>query len=125
MTIKMTYKASDGFTKRGSFKTVAGAKAFAAKWVGETPEVGTTYAVSPDGVGRVTWSGVSKADLFGETLEEEFERMQREEYEAEQAWLASEYDDEVPEDRFCPECGLVETLDPLGGMSCKNGCCYG
>ena len=62
--IKVRYKACDGYSKRGTFKTLAGAQRFAVKWVGETPERGSFYAVSADGIGRVTWEGCTFSELF-------------------------------------------------------------
>jgi hypothetical protein len=62
--IRVSYLAVDGYRKTSTFKTLAGAQRFAQKWVGATPELGSFYAVSPDGVGRVTCSGVNLSELF-------------------------------------------------------------
>lgn len=62
--IRVRYRSCDGFSKSGKWKTVKAASRFARKWVGETPENGTFYAVSADGVGRVTWEGVTFGELF-------------------------------------------------------------
>lgn len=66
MQIKLHYLSSDGRRKSGIFKTLKGAQAFAQKWVGKYPEHGTIhqYAVSGDGVGRITWEGCTFEDLF-------------------------------------------------------------
>jgi len=53
----------DRFSKSRTFRTLAGAQKFAARWVGETPELGSCYAVSADGVATVRAS-VPVADLF-------------------------------------------------------------
>jgi hypothetical protein len=62
--ITVTYRAVDGFRRRRVFKTLAGARRFAQRYVGEHPDVGTSYAVSPDGVGTVYVAGATLGDLF-------------------------------------------------------------
>lgn len=67
--IILYYRASDGASLTKIFKTLAGAQAFAHKWVGPHPEMGQNYAVSFDGVGTVRVigkDGVSIRDLFPE-----------------------------------------------------------
>ena len=66
MLVKITYRSVDGFSKYGRFKTLKGARRFAHKWVGEHPEIGFNYAVSFDGIGKITVSGCSLQDLFPE-----------------------------------------------------------
>ena len=62
--IKVRYSSVDGFSKSRTFKTLAGARTFAWHYVGETPELGSWYAVSSDGVGKVTCTGCTLAELF-------------------------------------------------------------
>lgn len=62
--IKVTYASVDGCRKSRTFKTLAGAQKFAAAWVGETPDLGSYYAVSFDGIGKVTVQGCALAALF-------------------------------------------------------------
>lgn len=64
--IRVTYRTTDRFTKTARFKTLTGAQRFAQKWVGETPELSDAfgYAVSVDGVGKVTVGGTSLHELF-------------------------------------------------------------
>ena len=62
--IKVRYSSIDGWRETRSFKTVEGARKFAVHYIGEHPEVGTSYAVSGDGVGRVTVEGCTIAALF-------------------------------------------------------------
>lgn len=62
--ITITYTSIDRLRKRRSFKTLAGARRFAHKWIGAHPDIGGSYAVSFDGIGRVTWKGCSSAELF-------------------------------------------------------------
>lgn len=64
--IKLRYSSVDGYRKSASFKTVKGARKFAQHWVGKHPEIGSTYAVSGDGVGKITAEGIALAELFGE-----------------------------------------------------------
>jgi len=63
--IKLKYVASDGFKKTGEFKTLARAQKFAQRYVGETPDLGSDYAVSADGFGVIrVVSGAQLAELF-------------------------------------------------------------
>jgi hypothetical protein len=62
--IKVRYSSVDRFSKTRSFKTIEGARKFAHAWVGRHPEIGSSYAVSGDGIGKVTAVGVTLAELF-------------------------------------------------------------
>jgi len=62
--ISVLYESIDRFCQRRKFKTVKGASKFARKWVGDHPEQGSYYAVSFDGVGKVSWSGATFDELF-------------------------------------------------------------
>lgn len=64
VAITVRYNAIDGYSKTGRFKTLAGARRFAQQYVGEHPDMGSGYAVSFDGVGKVTVRGASLAALF-------------------------------------------------------------
>ncbi len=65
MDIRLTYTSLDRIRVTRRFKTIKGAQRFAQEWVGETPELGTWYAVSADGVGRISEvQGCSLRDLF-------------------------------------------------------------
>lgn len=67
MTYTATYRSADGYRKSAPFKTLAGLRAFVDRWVGLTavdPE-GTCRAVSFDGIGVVTWSGATPAQVLG------------------------------------------------------------
>ena len=61
---KIRYSSIDRFSQSRSFKTLAGAQKFAQRWVGPHPELGGYYAISDDGVGKVTCSGCKLTDLF-------------------------------------------------------------
>jgi hypothetical protein len=68
MTIKITYTSIDGVRKARTFKTINAARAFAHDWVGPHHDVeGGHYAVSDDGVGKITWSGITRRELFGDS----------------------------------------------------------
>lgn len=62
--IQVRYSAVDGYTERRTFKTLAGARRYAQKWVGEQADIGRTYAVSADGVGTVRVDGATLAELL-------------------------------------------------------------
>jgi len=62
--IIVRYTSIDRYSQTRRFKTLKGAQAFAHKYVGPHPTLGTYYAVSDDGVGRVTVSGCSLQALF-------------------------------------------------------------
>lgn len=63
--IKVRYSSVDGGgAPARTFKTLKGAQKFAHQWVGAHPEIGSTYAVSGDGIGKVTVSGASLRELF-------------------------------------------------------------
>ncbi len=64
MKITVRYSSIDHFSKSRTFKSLAGAQNYARYWVGKTPELGTSYAVSSDGVGKVTVSGCTLTELF-------------------------------------------------------------
>lgn len=65
LRIVLDYDAVDGVHKRGYFKTLRGARKWAQEWVGQYPEIGRTYAIAGDGIGKITIaSGTTLKDLF-------------------------------------------------------------
>lgn len=62
--IKIRYSAIDGAAKTKTFKTLAKAKAYAVDRVGTGPEIGSSYAVSSDGVGKIRIEGCTWQELF-------------------------------------------------------------
>jgi hypothetical protein len=75
--IKIKYSSVDGGRMSRSFKSLKGARAFAQKMVGKNPEMGSSYAVSGDGIGKIEAYGAAGkltintqdfvlADLFGD-----------------------------------------------------------
>lgn len=95
--ITVYYRAIDHTSKTKTFKTLAGAREFAQKWVGKRPEIGIGYAVSGDGVGTVRVTGASIKDLFPDV------HMER----------------DVPNNGPCPDCGAPADRDCLPG--CPGG----
>ena len=67
--ITVSYLSIDRFRKTRRFKTLAGARKFAHNWIGEAPTLGAGYAISDDGVGRITVQGATLAELFPRTVE--------------------------------------------------------
>jgi len=63
-TITVRYSAVDGYSARKRFASLQEAQKFARKWVGDHPEIGSNYAISDDGVGKVTVSGTTLTELF-------------------------------------------------------------
>ena len=48
------------------FSGLKGARLFASERVGQQEVRGGDYAVSADGIGKITWSGVTRAELFSD-----------------------------------------------------------
>lgn len=67
--ITVRYRSVDGCSKSRSYATLAGAQKYAQRMVGKHPEQGSFYAVSGDGIGRVTVEGARLEDLFPATKE--------------------------------------------------------
>jgi hypothetical protein len=67
MTITVRYAAVDGYRTTRKFTSIAGARKFAARYIGNNPDTfGGSYAVSDDGVGTVRVEGCTLAALFGQ-----------------------------------------------------------
>ena len=62
--IKVSYLACDGAKTNKTFGSIEAARTFAHQWVGEHPEIGSTYAVSGDGIGQIMVKGCILAELF-------------------------------------------------------------
>lgn len=69
MIIKVKYSSVDGYRSTRPFKTLKGARKFAQDRVGKNPEMGSTYAVSGDGIGKIQVEGCALAELFGDEKE--------------------------------------------------------
>ena len=74
MPITLSYAAIDGHFTQRAFTSLHEAQAFATDRVGGTPEVGTSYAVSADGVGRIDWEGCSASDLWPDLADDSWAR---------------------------------------------------
>ncbi len=64
MDISVTYTSIDRCRETRKFKTLAGAQRFAQKMIGRAPEMGSYYAVSGDGIGKIEARGVFLHELF-------------------------------------------------------------
>ena len=65
--MKVVYTSIDRARAARQFKTLAAAQRFAQKWVGAHPDLaGDRYAISGDGVGKITAEGVTLRELFPE-----------------------------------------------------------
>jgi hypothetical protein len=82
-TIRVSYQSIDRFTQTKTYKTLKGAQRFAQHWVGAHPEIGTGYAVSGDGVGKITVIGATLHELFPREDEGELLRQSK---SADEAW---------------------------------------
>jgi hypothetical protein len=61
--ITVRYRSIDRYSKSYRYKTRAGAAAKIRELLGDYFDIGSTYAVSGDGVGRVTLSGATFEEL--------------------------------------------------------------
>jgi hypothetical protein len=68
--IKLRFTTLDGIRKTKKFKTLAGARKAAHDWVGKSAEIGSTYAISGDGVVKVTTEGCSLFDIWPDQKED-------------------------------------------------------
>ena len=60
------YSSIDRCHKRRTFTTLAEAQEYAQEWIGRWPSISRTfgYAVSDDGIGKITVSGCDIHELF-------------------------------------------------------------
>ena len=64
--IVVRYSTVDRFRTKRTFSTLNGASEFARHWIGDHPEIGSSYAVSSDGIGKITVEGATLQELFPE-----------------------------------------------------------
>ena len=62
--ITVYYSSIDGARKHEVCKDLQHAREWASYWVGKHPTVGSNYAVSDDGIGKVNVTGCNIRDLF-------------------------------------------------------------
>lgn len=68
VVIVLDYDSIDHIHKRLRFKSLAKAQAYAWSMIGRHPDLGSYYAVSDDGIGKVTpVKGCSLKELFPES----------------------------------------------------------
>ena len=63
--ITVFYWTIDGVGIRKTFGALESAREWAQDWVGANADLGSYYAVSPDGIGKITCEGVTIRQLFG------------------------------------------------------------
>ena len=100
MEIVVRYSAVDGAKLVRTFKSLAGARRFAVKMVGETPEIGSFYAVDFDGVGKVVVEGCTLKELFAAPVAK-----------AKATPIAQEYDGEYDNDWYDPDAAYERHLE--------------
>lgn len=136
-TIQVTVSSVDGFRKSRSFKTLAGAQRFAARYVGETPDLSSYYAVSSYGTTKVESSTHPVIALFPKLAPEYGPDTGPEEPEVEteghgydgadeltgqeehDAYMAGAYGDA----RRCPRHPHVKTSSDDGNFDCECHLC--
>jgi len=64
--ITIYYESIDRCHKRKTFNNLAEAQEYAQEWVGKHPTISSTfgYAVSDDGIGKITCNGCGIFELF-------------------------------------------------------------
>ena len=62
--ITVTYTSIDRHKESITFTYLSPAQRWAQKWIGKYPTLGRTYAVSDDGIGKITVEGVTLKELF-------------------------------------------------------------
>lgn len=91
--IKIKYQAVDGYREGKSFMSLKGAQKYAHDRVGAHPEMGSYYAVSGDGIGKVTVEGVSLTELFPDNQPAQREYRGYLSYEQMQGDCGNDYDE--------------------------------
>lgn len=66
--IKLHFATLDGIRKTKRFKTLAGARKAAHDWVGKDAQIGGHYAISTDGVVKVSSEGCTLVELFSSCI---------------------------------------------------------
>lgn len=62
--IQVYYTSIDGVNETRSFDKIEDAQIYAKHWIGDHPTLALTYAVSDDGIGKITVHGCTLAELF-------------------------------------------------------------
>lgn len=66
--IKVRYSSVDRHSETREFDSIDAAREFAQYWVGRDPEMGGSYAISGDGIGKIEVTGATLAALFPEAV---------------------------------------------------------
>lgn len=115
--IVVHYVAVDGFASSRTFKTLRAAQKFAHKMVGEHPEIGTRYAVSADGVGKVTVNGsATLSELFPDDQSRPAYRLGRPMSEAEHEMYCDNWAEEHETRTRLDTCGVFVTTPQLAAV---------
>jgi len=64
MNIRVTYHSIDGHKESFDTTYLSVAQRWASRWIGKSPSLGRGYAVSDDGIGKITVEGASLRELF-------------------------------------------------------------
>ena len=67
--IVIRYRTIDRFSERRVFTTLKGARAYARKRLGDSFDIGTGYAVSGDGIGKVMVEGIGLHELLEQPVD--------------------------------------------------------
>ena len=62
--IRVTYHSIDGHKESITFTYLSPAQRWAQRWIGKAPSLGSTYAVSDDGIGKITVEGATLKEIF-------------------------------------------------------------
>lgn len=62
--IKVKRTSCDGARDKRTFKSLQRARAYAQYYAGKHPEMGSTYAISGDGIVKIEVDGCTLRDLF-------------------------------------------------------------
>lgn len=68
-TITVVYSSIDHFSETKVCGTLEEARNFAQDWIGNRPEIGSSYAISGDGVGKIECYGCKITDLFPDVID--------------------------------------------------------
>ncbi len=66
--IKVRYSSVDRHSETRVFDSIDAAREFAQYWVGRHPEMGGSYAISGDGIGKIEVRGTTLDILFPEAV---------------------------------------------------------
>lgn len=67
MKIRIIYKSIDDFKEIKNFTSLKKAQEYAKEWIGNFPEIGSDYAISEDGIGKIYCEGCTLKVLFRNT----------------------------------------------------------